>query len=218
MILYGVPLSPFVRKVLFALYELGIEFEQRLLVPADTSVDFRAISPLGRIPAFQDGDVGISDSSAICHYLLGRYSSRLLDTANPVDVARAVQWDKYADEDVAPVLLAPLIERLVKPVRFDAPADESIVQNAVREHIPPVFDHLEERLQKTSGEWLMGPEFSYADIALGAHMSSFVLCNLELDATRWPALSGWVDRLQRRPAFQRLCDDARNFNPKAAEG
>jgi glutathione S-transferase len=137
----------------------------------------------------------------------------LLDTANPVDVARAVQWDKYADEDVAPALLAPLIERLIKPVRFDAQADESVVQKAVREHIPPVFDHLEERLQKVTGEWLMGTEFTYADIALGAHISSFVLSNLELEATRWPALSGWVERLQRRSAFQRLCDGARNFNP-----
>ncbi|WP_235040318.1 glutathione S-transferase family protein [Vreelandella profundi] len=215
MILYGVPLSPFVRKVLFTLYELELEFEQRFLVPGDTSADFRALSPLGRIPAFQDGEFGISDSSAICHYLLSRYPSELLDTANPESVARAVQWDKYADEDVAPVLLAPLIERLVKPVRFGTPADEAVVQKAMREQIPPVFDHLEERLQTLGGEWLMGPTFSYADIALGAHMSSFLLSSLELDAARWPALSGWVERLQKRTAFQRLCDDAQRFNPKA---
>ena len=215
MILYGVPLSPFVRKVLFTLYELELEFEQHLLVPGDSSADFRALSPLGRIPAFQDGDVGISDSSAICHYLLGRYPSELLDIANPESVARAVQWDKYADEDVAPVLLAPLIERLVKPVRFDTPADESVVKKALREQILPVFDHLEARLQTLSGEWLMGSAFSYADIALGSHISSFLLSNLELDDARWPALSGWVERLQGRPAFQRFCDDVRNFNPKA---
>ncbi|MGP9684193.1 glutathione S-transferase family protein [Halomonas sp. AOP25-F1-15] len=215
MILYGVPLSPFVRKVLFTLYELELEFEQHLLVPGDSSADFRALSPLGRIPAFQDGDFGISDSSAICRYLLGRYPSELLDIANPESVARAVQWDKYADEDLAPVLLAPLIERLVKPVRFDTPADESVVQKAVREQIPPVFDHLEERLKTLSGKWLMGSAFSYADIALGAHMSSFVLADLELDTARWPALSEWFKRLALRPAFQRLCDDARRFNPKA---
>ena len=69
MILYGSPISPFVRKVLVFAAEKGIELE---LVPVgigDPNPDFNACSPFRKMPALRDGDFSISDSTAIVTYL-----------------------------------------------------------------------------------------------------------------------------------------------------
>ena len=68
-ILYGVSGSPFVRKVLVCLAEKGIAFEREDVIPINVSPEFRKISPLGKIPAFRDGEKTLSDSSVICAYL-----------------------------------------------------------------------------------------------------------------------------------------------------
>ena len=48
--IYGVPLSPFVRKALLALEYCELEYENEPTFPGDQSPEFRAISPLGKIP------------------------------------------------------------------------------------------------------------------------------------------------------------------------
>ncbi|MDA3922184.1 MAG: glutathione S-transferase N-terminal domain-containing protein [Salinisphaera sp.] len=211
MILYGVPLSPFVRKTLFMLYELDCEFDQKMTVPQDNYPAFRTVSPLGRIPALTDGDFSITDSSAICHYLATRQSSALMGHGEPQTLARVIAWDKYADKDLAPAAFGPLFECVIKPVRLGKSTDEAIVAIAIKEKLPPVFDHLQAGIDRSEGDWLLGARFSYADIALGAHMSSLVLANVPVDTARWPALAHWLERLHSRPAFARLCEQARSF-------
>ena len=52
LVLYGAPLSPFVRKVDVTLREKGIEFEsENVNIPVSDS--FREFSPLGRMPALR---------------------------------------------------------------------------------------------------------------------------------------------------------------------
>ena len=68
-ILHGVNLSPFVRKVRFALAEKGITVEQDQVVPFGLSDDFKKLSPLGKIPVYQDGELVLPDSSVIIDYL-----------------------------------------------------------------------------------------------------------------------------------------------------
>jgi len=211
MILYGVPLSPFVRKTMFMLYELDLSFEQEMIAPQGDDAAFRAASPLGRIPGFADGDITLSDSSAICHYLARRHDSRLIDCNDPLTLARVIGFDKYADEDLAPAVFEPLIERVVKQVRFGEAADEATVAAAVEEKMPPVFDTLNRRLDESDGDWFVGRDFSFADIALGAHMANLPLAGVELDINRWPALGRWCGRLSERPAFKRMYEAARTF-------
>nr|WP_299244773.1 glutathione S-transferase family protein [uncultured Halomonas sp.] len=213
MLLYGVPLSPFVRKTLFTLYELDLDFQQEFTFPQGESSAFRAASPLGRIPGFEDGEVRISDSSAICHYLIRRQNSALIDYDHPQALGRIIGWDKYADEDLSPAVFDLLVERVVKPVRFGKPADEYVVKKAIDEKMPQVFDYLQARLEDNGGPWLTGADFSFADIAVGAHMSNLVLAEVELDSNRWPVLGAWFKHLQQRPAFQRFCQEAREFKP-----
>lgn len=47
---HGVPLSPFVRKVLFTLEYKKLDFEINPVFPGSDDAAFREISPLGKIP------------------------------------------------------------------------------------------------------------------------------------------------------------------------
>lgn len=215
MIVHGVPLSPFVRKTLFVLHELGLDFEQKMVLPQGEAPDFRAVSPLGRIPGFEDGDFTLSDSSAICHYLALRHDSDLMGRAEPQRFAQIVWYDKYADEDVAPTLLSLLFECIVKPMRFQQVPDEARVATLLEDTLPPILDFLEAQLATGAGEWFVGDVFSYADLALAGHLSSLSLLDRPLDATRWPLLAAWLERVSARSsvahvlaAARRLVEDA----------
>lgn len=132
---------------------------------------------------------------------------------NPQSLARIVGWDKYADEDLSPAVFAPLVERVIKPTHMGQPGDEAKVQAAINNEMPPVFDHLQAQLEKCGGTWFVGDQFSYADIALGAHTSNLQLADIYIDSNRWPALGEWFERLGARPAYKRFYNNARNFRP-----
>ena len=76
LVLYGMPLSPFVRKADIVLREKGLEFESESVNIMPMPDWFKAISPAKRIPVLrnkeisEEGTLGtIPDSSAICAYL-----------------------------------------------------------------------------------------------------------------------------------------------------
>ena len=211
MILHGLPLSPFVRKVMFMLNELGLDVEQKMVPPQGDAPDFRAASPLGRIPAFEDGDIKLSDSSAICHYLALTHYSPLMGRTDAHQFAQIVWYDKYADEDLAPPALQLLVERVVKRIRYEQPSDEVAVATIVNEKLPPVLDVLDGHLAASGDEWFVGDQFSFADMAVAAHLSDLPLAGIELDAERWPALAAWFERALARPSIAKAVEAARRL-------
>ena len=212
MILHGVPLSPFVRKTMFVLEELGLDYEQKMVLPNGEASDFRQTSPLGRIPGFEDGDFKLSDSSAICHYLaLRHHDSALMQRDNPQLFARIVGFDKYADEDVGPPMLSLLFECLVKRIRLQQSPDEARVATLLNDTLPPVLSYLEARLSESEGEWFVGRDCSYADLALAGHLTSLSLIDQPLDAARWPLLAAWFERVSARASVAQSLEATRRF-------
>ncbi len=65
-IVFGVSPSPFVRKVRVTLAEKNVPYELKPVFPGDNDPAYRKMSPLGKIPAFKDGERALSDSSVIC--------------------------------------------------------------------------------------------------------------------------------------------------------
>ena len=55
MKVHGAALSPFVRKVLVALELKGLDYEQEDTLPGTQTPEFLKLSPMGKIPAFEDG-------------------------------------------------------------------------------------------------------------------------------------------------------------------
>src|SRR5512134_3404677 len=116
MQLYGVPLSPFVRKVRIALEEKGLPYQLEGPNPA--------LHPLGKMPVLRDGEVVVPDSSVICAYLERKHPSPALYPEDPAELARALFLEEYADTQMSEGMGAIVLERIVKPHMLGQPTDE----------------------------------------------------------------------------------------------
>jgi glutathione S-transferase len=205
--LYGAGLSPFVRKVRVLLAEKQVAYEHDPVVPFNVSAEYKQISPLGKIPAWKDERGPLSDSSIICQYLEKRHPSPALYPSDPYECARALWFEEYADSAIVGVAGAKIFfARVVGPRFFNQPADEAVIGKAINEELPPLFDYLESQL---SGDWLVGKDFSIADIGVGTQFANMRLAGVSVDAARWPKLARYVARVHERPSFRALIDEDR---------
>jgi glutathione S-transferase len=205
--LYGAGLSPFVRKVRVLLAEKQIAYDHDPVVPFNVSAEYKQISPLGKIPAWKDERGPLSDSSIICQYLEKRHPTPALYPSDPYECARALWFEEYADSAIVAVGGAKIFfARVVGPRFFNQPADEAAIGKAIAEDLPPLFDYLESQL---SGDWLVGKDFSIADIGVGTQFANMRLAGVSVDAARWPKLARYVARVHERPSFRALIDEDR---------
>ncbi len=205
--LYGAGLSPFVRKVRVVLAEKNVPYEHDPVVPFNVSAEYKAISPLGKIPAWRDEKGPLSDSSVICQYLEKRHPSPSVYPSDPYECARALWFEEYADSAVVAVAGAKIFfPRIVGPRFFNQPADEAAIGKAITEELPPLFDYLESQI---SGDWLVGNQFSIADIGVGTPFVNMRLAGVSVDTARWPKLARYVARVHERPSFKTLIDEDR---------
>ncbi len=203
--LHGVNLSPFVRKARFALEEKGIAYEQIQVLPFGQTPEFLKISPLGKIPVWQDGDFIVPDSSVIIDYLERTHPTPALYPSDPKLRARALWYEEYADTKVVEVLTTVFFQRFVNPKFMQQPTDEALVEETLRDRIPPVFDYLEQEIG--DNEVLVGSQYSIADLAVSSPFVNFALGGEEVDAARWPVLAAYVQRCQSRPAQKKVIED-----------
>ena len=205
---YGVNLSPFVRKVRVALAEKGIAYDLEPVIPVNVSDEFRKISPLGKIPAFRDGEAILSDSSVICAYLDRRYPQPPLYPSDAYEYARALLFEEYGDTALVNVTGPKIFfQKVVGPAFFNQPTDETVVKKAVEEELPPLFGYLEGQL--TRGDAIVGKHFSIADIGLATHFVNLRLAGYGVDTDRWPRLARYIAGIHERPSFKALIQEER---------
>ena len=198
MILYGTSYSPFVRKVLVALAEKGQSVDHRPVFFHAPDQSFQACSPLGKIPAFEDEDFRLADSTAIMTYLEAKYPTPALWPVAPRDRARAVWFDKFGDTELFSILVKPFAERVVKPQMMGKDGDEAVAVKAMTEELPKLFDYLESQID---GPYLAGDAFSIADVSIATGFHNLKLAGEQVDAGRWPKLAAYVEATLARPSF-----------------
>ncbi|KMO36821.1 glutathione S-transferase [Methylobacterium variabile] len=199
MKLYGTSLSPFVRKVLVVLAEKGVEVRHVPLRFHDPDPRFRAASPFGKIPALEDEDFRLADSSAIIQYLERRHPEPALLPATARDLGRAIWFDELGDTELFPLLVKPFVQRVLRPRFMNQPCDEAAVARCMGEELPRLFDYLEGQID---GPFLVGGTFSLADISVVTGFHNLHLAGEAVDAGRWPRLSAYVAAILERPSFQ----------------
>ena len=200
--LYGSGLSPFVRKVRVALAEKGIAYEHDPVIPGNPDPTFRAMSPLGKIPAFRDGDRSMCDSSIICQYLERTHPTPPLFPQDAYDYARALWFEEYADTALVEVVGGKIFfPRVVAKMLMGKEPDEAAIQKVIDEELPPRFDYLE---SKIDGPYLVGDRLTVADIAVTSPLVNLRLAGVSLDAARWPKLARYVAGHMERPTFAAL--------------
>lgn len=205
--LYGAGLSPFVRKVRVVLAEKKIQHDHDPVVPFNVSAEYKAISPLGKIPAWKDEVGALSDSSVICAYLERKHPTPAMYPSDPYQFARALWFEEWADSALIGVAGAKIFfPRVVAPRFFNQPADEAAVQKAIDEELPPLFDYLESQV---TADWIAGGQFSVGDIAIGSVFVNLRLAGVTPDAARWPKVARYVARIHERPTVAALIAEDR---------
>src|SRR5450432_420882 len=150
--------------------------------------DYLAINPMGKVPALQDGESTLAEAAAICAYVAERYPQAKL--APPLDDparAKYLYWLFFAPGCVEPAMVqvATKIERNSVAAGWG---------DATR-----VFDVLDAAL--TKGPWILGEQFSAADIMIGSGLN-FAVRLFKMVPSR-PSFDRYIDRCAARPAFQR---------------
>lgn len=198
MIVYGFPLSPFVRKVLLATKEKGLDAKLVPSNPNQPDEAFLRASPFRKIPAIEDGDFRLADSTAIVAYLDAKYPEPVLIPADPEARGRAIWFEEVVDTILIPVGAPIVVNRFLRPVIFKTEGDEEAAKAADEAILKPL-DYLEGVL--STGGWLAG-EYSVGDLSLACSIKTLSYAGWSLDADRHPSLVNWYARVGERPAWQ----------------
>ncbi len=210
-IVYGTPLSPFVRKVEVFLREKGLPYDFEAVNIMAKPDWFMAISPLGRIPVLRDRRKGldgvagtIPDSSAICAFLEADTPVPGLFPKDPYLLGRALWLEEYADSEMAVTIGFNLFRPILFPRMQGKPSDVETARKTWHEKLPRLFDYMEAELDGRA--WLVGDVMSIADIALACQMTNLELVAGLPDAGRWPSLVAHTQKMMARPTFKSNLD------------
>ncbi|MFK8020807.1 MAG: glutathione S-transferase family protein [Pseudomonadales bacterium] len=115
--LLGSNLSPFVRKTLLYILEAGLEGERdNDITPMNGKDLLLAINPRGTMPAFADNKVKLGESSVICAYLERKYGFSGLYPRDAAKFGMALWYEKWAEEELIPVIGPIFFNRDVAPM------------------------------------------------------------------------------------------------------
>lgn len=193
--LYGVAASRAMR-CLWMLEELGVEYEH---VPINFSdeckkPEYLKLNPNGHIPTLVDGDTVLWESMAINLYLVQKFGGPL-QPKTVEDYGHTVKWSFWGMTEVERPLLDFLFHRAIFP---EGQRDHAVAERAWKELQKPL-GILDDQLR--DGPYLLGDEFSAADLNLASILAWLKLARADLAGT--PHVERWLGECLARPAVKR---------------
>lgn len=204
MIIYGVSISPFVRKLVAYCAEKDIDFELKAAGMGRGGPDFAAASPFGKMPAMTDDGFSLADSSAILHYLEAKHPEPNLIPTDPKSRGRAIWFDEFADTIFTTCGTKMFFNRFVAPKVLKREGDLGIADAAERDELPPLIDYLEAQIPASG--FLVEDRLTIADIAVASPFVNLQHIDVALDAERHPKTVAYVKAILARPSFAQQID------------
>jgi glutathione S-transferase len=189
-------------RVRWALEELGVSYEYLALDGAkgeNTTPEYLAINPTGKVPGLVDGGQAYFESAAILLHLGETYGRErgLWPAADPAR-AEALCWTVWSTTELHAYMMQWLYHGVDTPVSY-APADRSAATAAYNHgQFLRNLDALEARLSRN--EYLLGSAFSLADIPGAASLLTGLQLGGGLEGRR--NVIAWLQRCRARPAFR----------------
>jgi len=186
------------RIVRWMLEEVGQPYRTEVLDYATTmkAPEYRAINPMGKVPAIRHGEVVVTEGAAICAYLADAFPQANLAPATTALRGTYYRWMFFAAGPVEAAATNKSLGVVPPPERRASVGYGSLAE---------VMDALE--LAVSGREYIVGDRFSAADVYVGSHIGwGMQFGTFE----RRPAFEAYFGRIMNRPAAARAreIDDA----------
>ena len=196
LIFYTHPMSRG-RVARWMLEEVGASYRTEIL-DYDTTMkgaEYRAINPMGKVPAIRHGDTIVTECAAICAYLADAFPAAGL-APPPTERGDYYRWLFFA---------AGPVEQAIVNTSMGFRVPEGKEAMAGWGSIDAVCDTLDGTL--TTREYIAGDRFSAADVYVGAQIGWGMQFGT---LPSRPSFAGYVERIDARPAAVRAqeIDDA----------
>lgn len=195
--LWGAGTSRTLRPIWVA-EELGIDYELMPIGPrtGETQTDdYTRFNPKQKIPAMQEGDFRLTESLAICRYLIaGHRGDAIYRPAMPHECAREDEWCCYIYGELDETSLYVMRRhRDLSHIYGEAPAAVASAKEYAMKHLKVVDG------QMVGREFVMAGGFGIADVLLMTCLDWAHAYGLDLP----DGLLGYRDRIGTRQAYQR---------------
>ena len=195
LILFHTPRSRSLRP-LWLLEEMGLNFDLKVMsYDADyfASDAYREINPMGKVPAFYDGDKLILESTVILQYILAKHGpSQLSVEADESDFAYYLTWLHMAESGLSHYLAVYLGQM----TGLDKYSVSEGFESYVKYQAEKAFEMLDSHLSQRS--YIASERFTAADISVGYSLYlANTLCRLPLPNR----VQTYFERLQDRPSW-----------------
>lgn len=212
MKLYGASASPYVRKTLAFAAEKGVELELVAAGLGGGPPEFMQASPFRKMPAFQDGDFLISDSTAIITYLDAVRPEPNLIPQEPKARARTIWFEEFADTIMIGCMGKMFFNRFVAPRFLGREGDLAAAEAAEANELPPILDYLESQIPASG--FLVEDRLTLADLAVASPFQNMALIGVRPDKARHPRIAAFVAAILRRPSYAKWCEqEFKAFGP-----
>ncbi len=171
------------------LEEVGVPYRQVLLEFGTTmkAPDYLALNPMGKVPTLVHRGQVVTECAAICAYLADAFPAAGLAPA-PAERAAYYRWLFFA----AGPLEAAVIDRSMR-VEI-TPKEEVMVGYGSYERTLDVIAQA-----VSAGPYVAGPNFSAADLYVGAHL----IWGMQFETIpKRPEFEAYAARLKSRPAYK----------------
>ncbi|MFT4096871.1 MAG: glutathione S-transferase family protein [Rhodoblastus sp.] len=185
-------------RPLWTLEEMGLPYELVMLPfpPRVFAKDYLAINPLGTIPTLFDGEMRMTESAGICHYLATKHgpSPLAVDIADPA-YGTWLNWLYMSDATLTfPQTLVLRYAQLEPPERR--------LPQAAEDYRKWFLGRLRIVEQATGeSDYLAAGRFTVADIAVGYALMLAEI--LKMSGDFGPNVTAYWARLKQRPAYAR---------------
>ena len=185
------------QRAKWVLEELELAYQSHIIdLPKgqQNSDAYRAINPLGVVPAIKSENYSLFESVAIVMQLLDEYpEKKLAPEAGSVARAHYYQWCVFAGSELDPAIMMVFNNTMRPDVEHD-PKLAALGRNDFKIRADVLSGHLGQQ------DYMLGAEFSGADILIGH--SCFMATHIGMIAD-FPVLEAYYKTLQTRPAYQR---------------
>lgn len=183
-------------RPLWTLEEMGLPYELVMLPfpPRVFAKEYLAINPLGTIPTLFDGEMRMTESAAICHYLATKHGpSPLAVDMSEADYGPWLNWLYFSDATLTFPQTIFLRYSQLEPAERRLPQAAEDYKKWFLGRLRIVESTLADR------EYLAAGRFTVADIAVGYGLMLAEILGLSADFG--PNVSGYWVRLKARPGY-----------------